>query len=69
MSKHRNRAKLKKSQCGRDYHLISLNEWYPLYWDEGLNEKITAISPNGLKSEYLSVAYCLVNYLAPIMSK
>jgi hypothetical protein len=39
MSKHRNRAKLKKSECGRDYHLISLNEWYPLYWDEGLNFK------------------------------
>ena len=37
MSKNRNRARLSKSECGRDYHLISLNEWYPLYWDEGLN--------------------------------
>ena len=37
MSKHRNRAKLKNAECGRDYHLISLNEWYPLYWDEGYN--------------------------------
>jgi len=39
------------------------------YSDEGLNEMITVISPNGLKSKHLSVAYCLVNYLAPIMSK
>jgi len=37
MSKNRNRARLSKSECSRDYRLISLNEWYPLYWDEGLN--------------------------------
>ena len=37
MSTNRNRLKLRAAECGRDYHLISLNEWYPLYWDEGLN--------------------------------
>lgn len=39
------------------------------YWDEGLNEMIIAIATNGMKSEQFSVAYCLVNYLAPIMRK
>lgn len=37
MSKNRNRAKLKKATCGKDYHLISLKEWYPPYWDDGIN--------------------------------
>ena len=39
------------------------------YWDEGLNEMIIAIATKGMTSEQLSVAYCLVNYLAPIMRK
>ena len=39
------------------------------YCDEGLNEMIIAIATNGMKSKQFSVAYCLVNYLAPIMSK
>jgi hypothetical protein len=37
MSINRTRSKLRSAECSRDYHLISLNEWYPLYWDEGYN--------------------------------
>jgi hypothetical protein len=37
MSTNRRRSKLRSAECSRDYHLISLNEWYPLYWDEGYN--------------------------------
>jgi hypothetical protein len=37
MSTNRRRSKLKFAECGRDYHILSLNEWYPLYWDEGYN--------------------------------
>lgn len=37
MSTNRNRSKLRAAECGRDYHLLSINELYPLYWDEGLN--------------------------------
>ena len=37
MSINRRRSKLRSAECSRDYHLISLNEWYPLYWDEGYN--------------------------------
>jgi hypothetical protein len=37
MSTNRKRTKLKLAECGRDYHILSLNEWYPLYWDEGYN--------------------------------
>jgi hypothetical protein len=37
MSKNRNRAKLDKAECGRNYHIIYLNELYPIYWEEGVN--------------------------------
>lgn len=36
MSTNRNRAKLNKANCGRDYRKILLNELYPIYWDEGI---------------------------------
>lgn len=36
MSKNRNRAKLKKAKCNKDYQIIYLNELYPLYWDDGI---------------------------------
>ena len=36
MSTNRNRAKLNKAKNGRDYHIIWLNELYPMYWDEGV---------------------------------
>ena len=39
------------------------------YLDEGFDEMSIVFSPNNRKSAHLSVAYCLVNYLAPIMSK
>jgi hypothetical protein len=35
MSQKRNRAKLKMAQNGRDYHILWLNEEFPMYWDEG----------------------------------
>jgi hypothetical protein len=38
MSKNRNRAKLKKAKTGREYRILYLNELYPLYWDDGVNE-------------------------------
>lgn len=38
MSIHRNRAYLNKAQTGREYHILLLNELYPLYWDEGIYE-------------------------------
>ena len=37
MSKNRNRAKLDKAENGREYHLLYLNELYPMYWDEGVH--------------------------------
>ena len=39
------------------------------YWNLGLNEIIIVVPANGVKCRQLSDAYCLVNYLAPIMSK
>lgn len=37
MSTNRSRAKLNKANCGREYHIIWMNELYPIYWDEGVN--------------------------------
>lgn len=37
MSVNRNRTKLNKSNCGRDYYIIWLDEEFPPYYDEGLN--------------------------------
>jgi hypothetical protein len=37
MSINRNRAKLNKAKCGRDYHLMWLDQLYPIYWEEGVN--------------------------------
>lgn len=37
MSINRNRSKLNKSPNGRLYHVVWINELYPLYWDEGVN--------------------------------
>lgn len=34
MSVNKSRAKLKKANNGREYHIIWLNELYPMYWDE-----------------------------------
>lgn len=37
MSVNKSRAKLKKANNGREYHIIWLNELYPPYWGEGTN--------------------------------
>ena len=36
MSKNRNRAELNKSQNGREYRNRLINDFYPIYWDEGI---------------------------------
>jgi hypothetical protein len=37
MSVNKNRAKLNKAEDGRGYHIIWLDELYPMYWEEGMN--------------------------------
>jgi len=36
MSKNRNRARFSQANNGREYHIMWINEEYPMYWDEGL---------------------------------
>ena len=36
MSKNLNRAKLNKAQNGRQYLIMLINDFYPIYWDEGI---------------------------------
>ena len=35
MSINRNRAKLNKVNCSRNYKLVFINYEYPKYWDDG----------------------------------
>jgi len=35
MSKNRNRAKLNKAECGKNYKRILLSILYPIYYEEG----------------------------------
>jgi hypothetical protein len=36
MSKNLNRAKLNKAKDGRQYRIMLINDFYPIYWDEGI---------------------------------
>ena len=36
MSTNINRAKLNKAQNGREYRNRLINDFYPIYWDEGI---------------------------------
>jgi hypothetical protein len=37
MSQNRNRAKFNKAQNSRVYRILWINEYYPPYWDDGIN--------------------------------
>jgi hypothetical protein len=36
MRKNLNREKLNKAQNGRQYRIMLINDFYPIYWDEGI---------------------------------